>query len=104
VFQIINSFSDYDNYIEFTRNGTVMIMYTKIMEDLHETAVMFALVSVVFGLLMLSMRYLYGMDFSIVVPMLGRVYVSFFVGMMIFNAYDWIRFARRRQKMAVRVK
>ncbi|WP_373891792.1 hypothetical protein ACAW68_10375 [Weissella confusa] len=41
--------------------------------------------------------------FSIIVPMVGRVYVSFFVGMMIFNAYDWIRFARRRQKMAVRV-
>ena len=73
-----------------------MIMYTKIMEDLRETAVMLALASVVFGLLMLSMRYLYGMDFSIIVPMIGRVYVSFFVGMMIFNAYDWIRFARRR--------
>ncbi|MBC6498082.1 hypothetical protein H7R52_00445 [Weissella confusa] len=41
-----------------------MIMYTKIMEDLRETAVMLALASVVFGLLMLSMRYLYGMDFS----------------------------------------
>ncbi|TGE75805.1 hypothetical protein C6P11_00950 [Weissella confusa] len=80
-----------------------MIMYTKIMEDLRETAVMFALVSVVFGLLTLSMRYLYGMDFSIIVPMVGRVYVSFFVGMMIFNAYDWICFACRRQKMAVRV-
>lgn len=76
-----------------------MIMYTKIMEDLRETAVMLALASVVFGLLMLSMRYLYGMDFSIIVPMIGRVYVSFFVGMMIFNAYDWIRFARCRQKM-----
>ncbi|MBJ7679904.1 hypothetical protein HAU30_05285 [Weissella confusa] len=64
----------------------MMIMYTKIMEDLRETAVMLALASVVFGLLMLSMRYLYGMDFSIIVPMIGRVYVSFFVGMMIFNA------------------
>lgn len=50
-----------------------MIMYTKIMEDLRETAVMLALASVVFGLLMLSMRYLYGMDFSIIVPMIGRV-------------------------------
>ena len=80
-----------------------MIMYTKIMEDLRETAVMLALASVVFGLLMLSMRYLYGMDFSIIVPMIGRVYVSFFVGMMIFNAYDWIRIARRRQKMVARV-
>jgi hypothetical protein len=78
-------------------------MYTKIMEDLRETAVMLALASVVFGLLMLSMRYLYGMDFSIIVPMIGRVYVSFFVGMMIFNAYDWIRFARRRQNMVARV-
>ena len=48
-----------------------MIMYTKIMEDLRETAVMLALASVVFGLLMLSMRYLYGMDFSIIVPMIG---------------------------------
>ena len=80
-----------------------MIMYTKIMEDLRETAVMLALASVVFGLLMLSMRYLYGMDFSIIVPMIGRVYVSFFIGMMIFNAYDLIRFARRRQKMVARV-
>lgn len=80
-----------------------MIMYTKIMEDLRETAVMLALASVLFGLLMLSMRYLYGMDFSIAVPMIGRVYVSFFVGMMIFNAYDWIRFARRRQNMVARV-
>lgn len=80
-----------------------MIMCTKIMEDLRETAVMLVLASVVFGLLMLSMRYLYGMDFSIIVPMIGRVYVSFFVGMMIFNAYDWIRFARRRQKMVARV-